>query len=290
MWDRVRNFYRLLRDMVTEYIRDDGPFLSAGIAFYAFFSLFPLTLISVAILAFLWSSEEALSYTVRLSADFVPHNMVDFLERNVRGLTEDRGTIGVAGVLMLLWSGRQLFRAMELSLHRAWDIPLRRNFLSGNLLAMLLVLLCAGVTFSVGLVSAALSSIQLMLSRLDLPEVAGFSLAEAQLWAWLHSWVVVPLATALIFLLLYIILPSRQVPVAHAVPGAIFSAIAWKLSSLVYLEFIVTFGQKNPLYGSIWGIVGMLVWLYIEAAVFLLGAELVYVYLRGRGLGRKRRR
>ncbi|MBI3927133.1 MAG: YihY/virulence factor BrkB family protein [Armatimonadetes bacterium] len=292
MVDRIKALFRVLREIVTEYLRDDGPFLAAGIAFYAFFSLFPLALISIAILAHILPSDtEAVRVTFELAGKFeVPPDVIQFIGDNFRTLAEDRRRLGMVGLIMLLWSGRQLFRAMELSLHKAWDIPLRRHFVAGNLLSMLLVLLCAAVTFAVGLISAFLSWVQVIISRADLPEIAGFSLAEAQVYSFIQTWFVVPGATAMIFLLLYIILPSRQVPVGYAIPGAFFSAVAWKLSSWIYLRFVVAFGSKSPIYGSIWGIIGLMIWLYIAASVFLLGAEVVYVGLRDRGATARKRR
>lgn len=284
-----RRFFQVIYTVLREYFDDNGPFFAAGIAFYAFFSLFPLTLIAVAILTHLYEGDRAFEYTMELSADFIPEDMVGFLDENLRMFGQDLNTIGLASLVMLLWSGRMLFRAMELSLHKAWDIPLERGVVVGNLLAMLLVILCGAVVFVAGLASIFLNWVQLTLSRLPIPHFHGLSPADAEFWLFIHSWFVVPGATTLIFGLLYIILPSRQVPVRYAVPGAIFSGIAWKVSSLVYLNWVVEFGSKNPLYGSVWGIVGLLVWLYIEASVFLLGAELVYVTLQRRG-GKKKRR
>ncbi len=287
--DTLKRLPRLTIRMVREYLEDDGPFLAAGIAFYAFFSLIPLVLISVAVLAHFWEGEQALHYTLDLSSYFVPETMVVFLHDTLTDIMKDRKKLGVVGVLMLLWSGRMLFRAMELSLHKAWDIPLNRSFFTGNLLAMLMVLLCGAVVFTVGWATAALTWIHNLLLRLPRAEVAGFSLDQTSFWLYIHSWLVVPLATFTIFLLIYVILPSRQVPLIHAVPGALFSALAWRFSSYIYLEYIVEFGRQNPLYGSIWGIIGLLVWLYIEATVFLLGAELVFVILHDQGGKRKRR-
>lgn len=265
----------------AEFIADDGAFVAAGIAFFAFFSLFPLALISVALLSYIYTPAEAISDTMKLASLFVPPDMVGFLNQHVRELFVESTKIGVAGFLILLWSGRQLFRAMEFALHKAWDIPLERNWVVGNLLAMMLVLLCTAVVLGVGAMSLALSWIGLTLGRLDLSISLGrkWSLDEAILMSHIHSWVVVPVAVTLLFLLLYILLPSRRVPVSMAVPGAIFSCVAWKVSSWIYLTYIVRLAVANPFYATIWGIVGMLVWLYIEAAVFMLGAELVFVNL-----------
>ena len=275
----VKHPFKTSYRVITEFLNDDGPFIAAGIAFYAFFSIFPLVLIAVAVLSYIYTPEEAISGAIGLASLFVPEDMTTFLDSNVRELFASGTKVGLAGILILLWSGRQLFRAMELALHRAWDIPQNRNWLVGNLLAMMLVLLCTAVVLGVGAVSAFLAWIHHRLETASLPEIvhSGWTMADAYVFSHIHSWFVVPGAVALIFLMLYMILPSKQVPVGMAIPGALFASAAWKLSSWVYLTYIVKFGAANPFYGTIWGIVGLLVWLYIEASVFVLGAELVFV-------------
>lgn len=271
--------FRTMRRVASEFSADDGPFVAAGISFYAFFSLFPLVLISVAILSYIYTPEEAITGAINLASLFVPQDMSTFLEMNVRQLFESGTKVGLAGILILLWSGRQLFRAMELALHRAWDIPLRRNWLVGNLLAMMLVLLNTAVVLGVGALSLFLSWARLKVESAPLPQLMdeGWSVVDTYFFSHIHSWFVVPGAVTLMFLMLYMILPSRQVPIAMAIPGALFAAAAWKVSSWVYLTYILKFGSENAIFGTIWGIVGMLVWLYIEANVFVLGAELVFV-------------
>lgn len=275
----IKHPFKTSYRVVSEFLADDGPFIAAGIAFYAFFSIFPLVLIAVAVLSYVYTPEEAISGAIGLASLFVPEDMTTFLDSNVRELFSSGTKVGLAGILILLWSGRQLFRAMELALHRAWDIPQNRSWLVGNLLAMMLVLLCTAVVLGVGALSAFLVWIELKLEAAKLPEFMhdGWTLADAYVFSHIHSWIVVPGAVALIFLMLYMILPSKQVPVGMAVPGALFASLAWKVSSWVYLTYIVKFGSANPFYGTIWGIVGLLVWLYIEASVFVLGAELVFV-------------
>jgi membrane protein len=266
---------------IREFVDDDGPFISAGIAFFAFFSLFPLVLISVALLSYWHTTAEAVSDTMTLTAFFLPPDMVTFLDAHVRELFNQSPRIGLAGFLVLLWSGRQLFRAMEFALHKAWEIPIERNWLVANLLAMMLVLLCTAVVLGVGATSLALTWLSVTLRRVELPQPLKqkWELADALVMSNIHSWVIVPLAVATIFLLLYILLPSRRVPISMAVPGAVFSCLAWKFSTWIYLTIIVKLAGNNPFLATIWGILGILVWLYIEAAVFMLGAELVFVNL-----------
>lgn len=278
---RISRSVSLVIRVGKAFVQDEGPFVAAGIAFFAFFSIFPLSLVAVALLSYLYTPSEAVADAVRLAALFVPPDMVGFLDAHLRQIFGDSTRIGLTGFIILLWSGRWLFRAMEFALHKAWGLPLERGWLAGNLLAMALSLLCTAVFLGVGAMSLALSWIGLVLHRVELPAaLAGrWTLDEALLMSRLHSWVIVPLAVALMFLLLYILLPSKRVPVSMAIPGALFSSLAWKVSSWVYLTYIVRFASSNPFYATVWGFVGLLVWLYIEAIVFILGAELVVVIM-----------
>lgn len=282
----LKNPFKTGYRVIREFINDDGPFIAAGISFYAFFSLFPLVLISVAILSYVYTPEEAISGAISLTALFVPEDMSSFLESNVREIFKSGNKVGLAGILILLWSGRQLFRAMELSLHRAWNIPLNRSWLVGNLLAMMLVLLCTAVVLGVGAISIFLTWFRHKLENAPLPHLLdqGWTVADFYVFSKVHSWIVVPGAVAVMFLMIYMILPSKQVPVAMAIPGALFASAAWKFSSWLYLTYILKFGAQNAFFGTIWSIVGLLVWLYIEASVFMLGAELVFVTMDSKDL------
>ncbi len=275
---KARSWWSIARQMVEEYVKDDGPFLAAGIAFHALFSLFPLALIAVSVLGYLLPPDlKASSYTLEMARYYLPPNVLTYIEATLTQMGEDRGKLGAFGLLILLWSGRHLFRALELGLHRAWELPRNRNLVTGNLIAILVLMLCALITFGVALLSGFLSSLEVIMAHWKLPQLAGMTLDQAQFWAFIHHWLVTPLATLLVFLLLYVILPSRQVPVAHALPGAIFAAIAWKIATWIYLTFIIKLLQLNPIYGSIWSLAGLMIWLYLGAVVFLMGAELVHV-------------
>jgi len=278
---KARSWWGIGREMVQEYLKDDGPFLAAGIAFHALFSLFPLALIAVSVLSYLLPAHlKASSYTLEMAHYYLPPNVLTYIEATLTQMGEDRGKLGAFGLLILLWSGRHLFRALELGLHRAWQLPRNRNLVTGNLIAILVLMLCALITFAVSLLSGVLSSVEAIMAHWEVPRLGGLTLDQAQFWAFIHHWLVTPLATLLVFLLLYVILPSRQVPLAHALPGAIFATVAWKLATWLYLTFIIRLLQLNPIYGSIWSLAGLMIWLYLGAVVFLMGAELVHVLYR----------
>ena len=259
---------------------DDGTFLSAGIAWYSLLSFFPIVLIGMSVLGYLLPPGEALErHSLEIAHIYLPRTLVDYVqvyvEQTLSGLNHDSGHLGVVGVLTLLWSGRHLFRAMELSLHRVWEIPVRRSYISGNILSMVMIVLCGAVTCVVAFVSALLGWMQVALSHVQIPHPAGISLDQAVLWAWIHSWVIIPTASVVIFFLLYLLLPTRQVPVLAAFLGAILAAALLRVASWLYVTCLAKLVALNPLYASIGSLAGLMLWLYVSAVVFLLGAEMV---------------
>jgi membrane protein len=297
-------WFHLFVDVVREFIEDDCSFLAAGIAFYAFLSLFPLGLLSVTILGYLLSlpwlhdqivlafsqldqvgdravTPDGLTYTLRLIHSFFP-TQSHWLESELQVLAQNWGRNVLVSLLVGLWSGRHLFMVMEFSLHRTWDMPIRRHLVTRSLMSMGLILVTGAVTLALLLFSVFTTLVEQVLSRFPLPTFLGLSLDQAMIWGWVTSWVLVPLGVGSIFLMLYRLLPSEPVPFAYALPGAIFSGLAWRLASSLYILYGLYFGRISAVYGSIWYIVGLMMWLYIVAFVFLAGAEIVYVYAHRR--------
>jgi len=297
-------WFHLFVDVVREFIEDDCSFLAAGIAFYAFLSLFPLGLLSVTVLGYLLSlpwlhdqvvlafsqldqvgdpvaRPDGLTYTLRLVHSFLP-SQSHWFESELQVLAQNWGRNVLVSLLLGLWSGRHLFMAMEFSLHRAWEMPIRRHLVTRNLMSMGLIMITGAVTLALLASSVFTALVEQVLSRFPLPTFLGFSLDQAMIWGWVTSWVLVPLGVGAIFLMLYRLLPSQHVPLAYALPGAIFSGLAWRLASSLYILYGAFFGRISAVYGSIWYIVGLMMWLYVVAFVFLAGAEIVFVYTHRR--------
>ena len=264
-------------------MRDDGGFLAAGIAFYALLSLFPMLLVGILILSYVVPvNVSAQDYSWQMASIYLPPNALKYVQSSLHSIQGHSGRIGLFGLLALLWSGRHLFRALELGVHRAWEIPVRRSYIRGNLLSIGMILMCALLTLAVGLLTATLSWVQAVLyhlPHLPHPQFAGFTLDQAIVWSWFHTWILQPLTSAVIFLMLYVLLPSRQVPFMAAVPGAAFAAIAWRISSYIYIHYALRLLELNPVYASVGSVAGLLLWLYFGGMVFMMGAELVYCVL-----------
>jgi membrane protein len=76
-------------------------------------------------------------------------------------------------------------------------------------------------------------------------------------------------------------LPDAQVPLRHAITGAIVSAVLFSLGRRVLGLYLAHAGTANS-FGAAGSLVVLMMWLYFSAAVFLLGAEIAAAMDRGR--------
>lgn len=271
---RLNFIFLLLLNTYMEFARDGCMLMAAGIAFFAVFSLFPIILIGISLIGYRLGRPDAIMSILNFLNEFLP-GKTGAIMTNIRTIAEDRGKIGIAGFVMLLWAGRGMFLAMEHSLNRVWGNPAGRNFVGRNLVAFLLI-------FSMGLVlglSMFLSAIIAYLTQLKIP-VLNIPVSSLAYYGTINKWLVSTILIFTIFSVLFRVLPHSRVGFKDVMPGAVFATIVWKLAEFGYIWYMSNMAKLSEVYGSIGGILGILLWLYIAAIVFMLASEFNIVYLR----------
>jgi len=241
--------------------------LSSGIAFSALFSLFPLLLIAISLIGYKFSKPEVVSGVNEIIERFFPCQ-VDVIMQNVQTIANDSGKIGLVGILMLLWAARGLFLAIEYSINKIWGTPTSRSIIGRNLTAFLSIFIMGVVLYF----SLILSTVIAFLTRLEIP-VFNITLSKLSFWGSINKWLVSTIIIFIFFVVLFKVMPHTRIKVKDIMPGALFAAICWKISELSYIWYMSNMGRLSEVYGSIGGVIGVLLWLHITAIVFLLGAE-----------------
>ena len=73
---------------------------------------------------------------------------------------------------------------------------------------------------------------------------------------------------------LYRLAPDVHLPFRSVLPGAVVAVCSWALASLAFSFFLMVFPDHGVAYGSLGTAISLLIYLYVSAAVLLLGAEL----------------
>jgi membrane protein len=258
---------------VKEMKEDRGTLTAAGMAFYWFLAVFPALVAAVGLLGLFNASATAVSSITRAVDSALPGDAARVLTDALRQAnTQSGGTSLVAalvGVALALWSASAGMVGLQMGLDVAYDVASDRKLVGKRLVALELL----GVTVLLGGVATALIVFGAPLGdalRDHLPFGGAFVVA----WTVIR-WVLGLAALATMFAAIYYLAPNRETPRWTWVsPGGIVATAIWLLASLGFSFYVSSFGSYAKTYGSLAGVVVLLLWLYLSALAVIVGGEL----------------
>lgn len=271
----MRDFVNFLKVLVFQFSAARGSYLAATIAYYAFFSLFPLVLLLITGASFLFDLPAVREGVVESLEGLIP-GLSRAVEENIRLVIAGRGAVGLAGLLVLIWSGMAVFSALEYGLDKVWRVTVSRPLLKSKLLALLFVAML-GVLLVLSIVFTYLVPVAERLAIFlgvqgPLSAVWGFTSASLGV-----------MCIALFFFLIYRLVPHRKLEWRDVWLGTLLATFGWEAVRYLFGWYITRLSRLSLVYGSMWAIIGMLTWFYITAMTLLLAAQVDYVRKEGSG-------
>jgi len=242
---------------VKKYGEDGSSNLASMVAFWAFFSIFPLFLVGVTVLGFVLHGH-ARHVVLRNLARMVPLLHLS----SVTGLTGSWWAL-LVGAATALWSGLAVLRAAQVAFDSVWELAGQERSGFVERAARGLVAL---VAIGAGLVATTL------LSGFVTGDQTAVSLAW---WAQAAGYLIAVVLDVLLFLLAFRILTSGPVTFRAVLPGALLAGLAfWVLQQGSSLIIARELGKTQATYGSFATVITILWWFYLQAQITLLGAQL----------------
>ncbi len=239
--------------------------LAALISYYGFFSLFPLLLLFVTVVALVVRDDPALRQRLLDSAVSQFPIVGTRIGRTIDELTKSSFTLSV-GIIGALWSGTAVVAAAQHAMDEVWDVPrVERPGLVGRLTRAFLLLFVFGA-------SIVLSTF--------LAGTGGETGWNATLLKTI-SLAGTVLVSVAVFAFAYRVLTVAHVSWREVLPGAVVAAIAW--TALLMLGSWLVDRQirhASQVYGFFAIVIGLLAWISLAAQVFLLAAEINVVRAR----------
>jgi membrane protein len=248
-----------------EMMEDDALNVAGGMAYFAFLALPPTIVMIFALTGFFGGDAAAEWITAQLSAA-MPDEASDLIDGFVRSVvyTQAPGLFSL-GLVLALWASSNIFMAVARALNIAYDIEENRSFIKMRALAL-------GVTLLFVVFMLSGSALLLLgpgiANALDLFGVANLAWNIAQ-------WVLPFLLVVGAFMLAYYILPNRQQKRHNReiLIGAVVGAVVWVIATVAFRFYISNFGGYDETYGTLGGIIILLLWLYMTMLVILLGGQ-----------------
>ena len=260
---------RLLRIAIFRFGESNATHAAAGMAYYAFFSLFPLLLFLIVGGSYVLENQFVYEYIMENVFNVLPtaRNVVD---ANIQQVLESRGAVGLLGIVGFIWSSSAFFSILAKNINMAHPDSSPRNFLEDRALALGMIALLATL---LGL-SILSNTITGVLPSLDLFFWHGKPMHETIVWRYIIK--LIPfLLNALLFIGLYRFIPKKESNWYGVLIASALAAISWQLATRIF-TWAISAGlvRFELVYGSLGVLVALMSWMYIISLITLFGAHL----------------
>jgi membrane protein len=277
-----RSWMYVARKTFREFVDDQCTDLAAALTYYSVLGIFPAAIALTSLLAVVGQdAEEAVDTVVEVLDPLVSSQTIGTVEPVLRELASSpsAGFALVSGLVVALWSASGYVTAFSRAMNRIYEIPEGRPFWKLRPLMIALTL--------VSVVLMALALLMLIVSgplASSIGDVLGLGETAVTVWN-LAKWPVLALVVMLIVALLYYATPNVKQPKFRWLSiGAAVAILVWVLASVGFALYVANFASYNKTYGSLAGVIVVLLFLWITNLALLFGAELDAELERGRQL------
>jgi len=243
---------------------------AAQLSYYALLALFPALIFLTALMG-LFSVQSFMPELMSYLRNVLPADALSMVQRFLTQVAEGSGAnILSLGALGALWASSSGVTAIMDALNVVFGVKEdRRPFWRVRLTAIVLTTGLAGFV----IMSLALVLYGPTIGRW-IADLMGFDVVFTWIWNVLQ-WPIIATLMLIVVAAIYHICPDRRHKRWRWVtPGSVFAVLMWLLVSLGFKAYVDNFGDYNKVYGSIAGVIVLMLWFYWSGMVLLLGGEI----------------
>lgn len=254
---------RFLKKLIERVIQVRAFELSAQMAFYFLLSLFPFLIFVMTLLPMLGFDGKEL---VELVRPYVPEEAMKIIDDNIETIfaTKKKGMLSFS-IVLTIWSASNAINGIVRALNHAYEIKETRSFFVSRMLAILLTL---------GMIVVIIVALLLPVFGKLIGNFIYFhlNLSEDFLVLWeTFRWLISFCVIAFVITGLYYIGPNKRLKFREVILGGLLAAVGWLLTSYGFSYYVSNFGNYSATYGSLGGVIVLMLWFYFSAFVLLLG-------------------
>jgi membrane protein len=256
----------LRRTFVDAVFKHNCLGMAAQLAYYFFFSLFPVLLFLIAVASY-FPITTLIDEIIGALGQFAPPEFLTIVTDQIRKISGDRaGGLLTLGILTALWSSSTAMTAIIDTLNHAYGVEEGRPWWRVRLIAI-------GLTIGVALFVLASFALIIVGPQLAEPLARLLGLGSVLEWTWrILEW---PLACALASVgiaLVYYFAPDVDQEWSWLAPGTVFATVLWLAASVGFRYYVINVTHYTETYGALGGAMVLLLWFYLSGFVLLLGA------------------
>jgi membrane protein len=254
-----------------EFQEDNLTDWAAALTYYGLLSVFPALIAMVSIIGLFGNPAETTKTLTDIIGNIAPGGAADTLHKTVTSITSNRTGAGIAFVLGLagaLWSASGYIGGFMRASNVIFETPEGRPVWKLRPLQVLVTLVMVLLTAAVGL--------SLVLTGPIVKDIAGpLGIGDTAVTVWQFAkWPVLVVVVLGMISLLYYAAPNvRQRSFRFVTKGALIALVIWLVASAAFAAYVANFGSYNKTYGTLGGVVGLLVWVWLTNLALLIGMQ-----------------
>jgi membrane protein len=264
--------FATLKRALVEFNEDNLTDWAAALTYYGLLSLFPALIAMVSLIGLFGNPRSTTQSLTEIITSIGPSSGAETFSGPIESITKNRGTAGVAFVLGLavaLWSASAYVGAFMRASNVIYETPEGRPFWKLRPLQI-------AVTLAM-VIALALIAVALVLTGPIVEAVAkplGIGSTAVDVWN-IAKWPVLIAVFFLMIAVLYYASPNVKLRGFRWVtPGNLLTVVVWIVASALFGFYVANFGSYDKTYGTLAGLVAVLVWFWITNLAILFGHQL----------------
>jgi membrane protein len=260
--------WEFLTELWHKFRQDHVQILVSSLAYYTFFSFFPLLLLLASVLGFLFGmGGEYARFSTQL-VELLPFSSA-YIQESLQRILHARLRLGISGSLLLLWSATAAFDVLQQILNRIHRAPRMRSLWRRRLLGILLaIILMLFLPLSIAFAGLRPVVVRALIHHTPLPSEWEGAILR------LSTFCMGVLFNFMLFATLYLFGPTMSSRLRRTWIGALVAAILWEPTKSLFAIYVRSLSSYQMLYGSVGSVIAVLIWLYLSGALLALGAEI----------------
>jgi len=261
-----------LKRTLTEFQEDNLSDWAAALTYYGLLALFPALIAMVSLLGIFGDPKTTTQKLTEIITEIGPESGAETFKGPIESIVEDQTAAGFAfvfGLALALWSASGYVGAFIRASNVIYETPEGRPFWKLRPLQI-------AVTLAM-IVMMALLAVSLVLTGPVVSAVAdpiGLSGTAVDVWN-VAKWPAMAAIFILMVDVLYYASPNAKLRGFRWVtPGALVAIVVWAIASALFAFYVANFGSYDKTYGTLAGLVVLLLWFWITNLAILFGHQL----------------
>jgi membrane protein len=265
-------WWATIKRTATEFQEDNLSDWAAALTYYGLLSLFPALIAMVSLIGIFGDPKSTTTSLTEIITEIGPASAAETFKDPIESITESSGTAGIAlvlGIAAALWSASGYTGAFMRASNIIYETPEGRPFWKLRPLQIL-------VTFLM-IVMMTLLAVSLVLTGPVVSAVAGpLGIGSTAINVWnVAKWPAMVLIFLLMLALLYYASPNVKLRgFKWVTPGSLIAIVVWIVASALFAFYVSNFGSYDKTYGTLGGMIALLVWFWISNLAILFGHQL----------------